>query len=103
MRISLSVARLVAACALFGVLSNSGVEAEELPPGYWPPERTPEILDLTKTVRLAPSLTDLTPGERRAVQELLEAGKIMQRIYEDSLHPQALQAYDTLEQLGSKS
>ncbi|MBC7983384.1 MAG: NUDIX hydrolase [Candidatus Obscuribacterales bacterium] len=76
--------------------------AEELPPGYWPPERTPEILELTRTVRLSPSLTDLTPGERRAVQELIEAGKIMQRIYEDARHPQALEAFDALEQLATK-
>jgi hypothetical protein len=76
--------------------------AEELPPGYWPPERTPEVLDLTKTVRLAPSLTDLTTGERRALQELVEAGKLIQRIYEDARHPEALAAYDTLVELGAK-
>jgi len=76
--------------------------ADELPPGYWPPERTPEVLDLTKTVRLAPALTDLTAGERRAVQELVEAGKTMQRIYEDARHPQALKAYDTLLDLSAK-
>jgi hypothetical protein len=77
--------------------------AEELPPGYWPPERTPEILDLTRTVRLAPPLTDLTAGERSAVRELVEAGKLMQRIYEDSLHPQALSSIATLEQLAASS
>jgi hypothetical protein len=76
--------------------------AQELPPGYWPPERTPEVLDLTRTVRLAPSLNDLTAGERRALQELAEAGKILQRVYEDARHPQALYAYDTLMQLSAK-
>jgi hypothetical protein len=77
--------------------------AEELPPGYWPPERTPEILDLTRTVRLAPPLAELTAGERSAVRELVEAGKLMQRIYEDSLHPQALSSIATLEQLAASS
>jgi hypothetical protein len=77
-------------------------QADELPPGYWPPERTPEVLDLTKTVRLAPLLNDLTQGERRALQELVEAGKIIQRIYEDARHPQALEAYDTLIELSAK-
>jgi hypothetical protein len=77
--------------------------AEELPPGYWPPERTPEILDLTRTVRLAPPLAELTAGERNAVRELVEAGKLMQRIYEDSLHPQALSSIATLEQLAASS
>jgi hypothetical protein len=76
--------------------------ADELPTGYWPPERTPEILQLTDTVRLSPSLADLTPGENRAVQELLEAGKIVQRIYEDQRHPQALQAWDALQALAGK-
>jgi hypothetical protein len=46
----ISVLAALAVCA--GVAAPS--MAEELPPGYWPPERTPEILDLTKTVRLAP-------------------------------------------------
>jgi hypothetical protein len=96
MRISLLAA--LAVCAV----GAANAVAEELPPGYWPPERTPEILDLTKTVRLAPSLADLTAGERRALQELLEAGKILQRIYEDSLHPQALQSFDTLVQLSAR-
>lgn len=91
---------------IFGALALAGAlafpsSARELPPGYWPPERTPEVLDLTRTVRLAPSLNDLTAGERRAVRELLEAGKLMQRIYEDAFHPDALDAYDTLVQMGS--
>jgi hypothetical protein len=79
------------------------LHADELPPGYWPPERTPEVLDLTKTVRLAPSLNDLTSGEKAALQELVEAGKTIQRIYEDSRHPQALQAYDALVDLSERS
>lgn len=78
------------------------VLADELPPGYWAPERTPEILERTKTVRLAPSLKELSAGEKRALQELLEAGKIIQRIYEDARHPQALEAFDTLMQLSNK-
>jgi hypothetical protein len=45
---------------------------------------------------------DLTTGERRAVQELVEAGKLIQRIYEDARHPEALAAYDALVQLGVK-
>ncbi len=96
MRITI-LAALAVTCAL-----PTPAVADELPPGYWPPERTPEILDVTKTVRLAPSLTDLTPGERRAVQELVEAGKLLQRIYEDARHPQALEAFDTLTQLSAK-
>jgi len=102
MRISQIAARVVTLAATVLVGATGSAWAEELPPGYWPPERTPEILDLTKTVRLAPKLDDLSSGERRAVHELLEAGKLLQRIYEDALHPQALQAYDTLLQLSTK-
>lgn len=91
---------------LFGALTLVGalaapLFAKELPPGYWPPERTPEILDLTRTIRLAPALGDLTLGERRAVRELIEAGKLMQRMYENAFHPDALSAYDTLVQMSS--
>ena len=73
--------------------------ADDLPLGYWPAERTPEILDVAKTVRLAPDLSTLTPGEKRAVQELLAAGKVLQRVYEDARHPQALEAFDALQKL----
>jgi hypothetical protein len=90
------------AAALFQGLFHCG-RADELPPGYWPPERTPEVLDQTKTVRLAPLLNDLSSGERTALQELIEAGKTIQRIYEDARHPQALQAYDALVDLSEKT
>ena len=55
----------------------------------WPADRARQILDATATIRLAPDLSALSPGERRAVDELLAAGKIMQRLYEDERHPQA--------------
>ena len=76
--------------------------AQELPPGYWPPERTPEVLDLTKTVRLAPSLAELSAGELRAINQLIEAGRLVQQLYEDELHPQALASHEALLQLGDK-
>jgi hypothetical protein len=62
------------------------------PAADWPPARQREILDKTKTVRLAPDLSRLTEGERRAVDEILGVGQIFQQIYEDSLHPQAAEA-----------
>jgi hypothetical protein len=60
-----------------------------LPAADWPAARQREILDKTKVVRLAPDLSGLTAGERRAVDELLGVGQIVQTIYEDSRHPQA--------------
>ena len=47
------------------------------------------ILQKTATLRLAPDLAHLTPGERSAVKALLEVGAIFQRLYEDSRHPAA--------------
>ncbi len=70
--------------------------ATELPPGYWPEARSNEILARTETIRLAPDLSRLDPGEQAAVRELLQVGRIMQRLYEDSRHAQALTAEDAL-------
>src|SRR5687767_12752683 len=57
--------------------------------GAWPAERRRAILEKTLELRLAPDLSHLTPGERRAVDELLAVGAIMQRLYEEALHHQA--------------
>jgi hypothetical protein len=54
-------------------------------------------------VRLAPDLGTLSDGERRAVEALLEAGAIAQRIYEDSRHPQALAARAGLDALVART
>ena len=58
----------------------------------WSPERQREVLDKTLVVRLAPDLSTLSAGERRAADELLAVGALFQRVYEDSRHPQALAA-----------
>ncbi|MDQ0465817.1 hypothetical protein QO010_003609 [Caulobacter ginsengisoli] len=57
--------------------------------GYWSPEQVRAVLDQTRTVRLAPDLSDLTPGERIAVGKLVEAGKVVQDIYERQQTPDA--------------
>jgi len=79
------------------VITMTNTVAAELPSGYWGKDRTRPILDRTVTVRLAPDLTGLSDRERRAVDALLEAGAIAQRIYEDSRHPEALSARAALE------
>src|ERR1051325_7027171 len=73
-------------------MKNSGA----LPTGYWPLEKSQPIIDKTQTIRLAPDLSQLTPGERAAVAKLLEVGKIFQSIYEDQRHHQALSSYAKL-------
>lgn len=69
------------------------------PAGYWPIEKSQPIIDKTQTIRLAPDLSRLSPGERKAVAKLLEVGKIFQNIYEDQRHPQALSSYRKLQTL----
>jgi len=49
-----------------------------------------EVLARTETIRLAPDLAHLGPGERAALERLLEVGAIFQEIYEDQRHAQTL-------------
>src|SRR5437773_3256585 len=73
-----------------------------LPPGYWRLEKSQPIIDKTQTIRLAPDLSPLTEGERKAIAKLLEVGKIFQSIYEDQRHKQALSSKRDLVQLDKR-
>jgi hypothetical protein len=64
---------------------------------YWTLEQATETLQKTRRVYLDPDLSALTAGERAAVASLLGAGEILHRLYEDSMHPQALVAKDILQ------
>jgi hypothetical protein len=70
-----------------------------LPAGYWPREQAAPILERTLTLRLAPDTSRLRPGEQAALAKLLEVGGIMQELYEDSRHHQALAARGRLDAL----
>ncbi|MCM2314801.1 MAG: NUDIX hydrolase [Thermoanaerobaculia bacterium] len=93
--------RLALVAAL--VLITIPVAADDLPTGYWPPSKVAEILAKTQTVRLKPDLSKLTEGERECVKHLLAAGKIIQRIYEDSRHPDAIKSLEALDELHEAS
>lgn len=71
--------------------------------GYWPLEKSQPIIDKTQTIRLAPDLSQLSVDERRAIGNLLEAGKIFQSIYEDQRHKQALSAQRDLLQAANRA
>lgn len=73
-----------------------------LPAGYWPLEKSQPIIDKTQTIRLATDLSHLTAGERKAVERLIEAGKIFQSLYEKQRHPQALSSFANLAQLDKR-
>jgi hypothetical protein len=74
-----------------------------LPAGYWPLEKSQPLIDKTQTLRLAPELSHLTAGEKQAVEKLLAAGKIIQRLYEHQRHPEALSAERKLRQLDTQT
>ncbi|MCH8865704.1 MAG: NUDIX hydrolase [Proteobacteria bacterium] len=77
--------------------------AAELPEGYWSVDQTQPILDATLKVTLAPDLSHLSAAESQALGELLAAGNIMQALYEQQLHPQALTAKAALDALHDAS
>ena len=73
--------------------------AATLPPGFWDSARRHEVLDLTRTLRLAPDLSVLTQGEQAALAELLIAGKLSQDIYEGQVNPDSDAAKIKIDQL----
>lgn len=75
---------------------TASAQQEPLPAGYWPESKSKAILDKTETIRLAPDLSGLTPQEQAALQDLLQAGAIMQKLYEVSRHHEAQKALDQL-------
>ena len=87
------------------MLTAAATAQTTIPNGYWPEERSNEILAKTETIRLAPDLSRLSAEERSAVNDLLSVGQIFQRIYEQSRHHQAVDAHRRLidldRQLGS--
>lgn len=92
---------LLSALSVIGLAqTRSRTDAgKALPAGYWPVEKSQPIIDKTQVIRLAPDLSHLTPGERTAVEKLIEAGKIFQRLYEKQRHPQAISSFVNLRAL----
>jgi len=69
---------------------------DELPKGYWTEAQAKPILEKTLRVHLAPSLDGLTVAEQTAILHLMDAGEIMQRLYEKSRHAEARKVFDEL-------
>ena len=74
----------------------------ELPPGYWPREKSQPIIDKTQVIRLSPDLSHLSEGERKAAGLLLEVGNIFQGLYEHQREARALTSYRDLVQLDKR-
>ena len=87
------LARVFSIAAL--IVASSGVASGrcgELPEGYWTEDQAQRILSKTLRVHLAPPLDGLSVAERGTIQRLLKAGQIMQHLYEQSRHAEALTA-----------
>jgi hypothetical protein len=93
---------IVMACFIVSALAQTGSRlqtSQDLPPGYWSLEQSQPLIDKTQTIRLAPDLSHLSEGERKAVAKLLEVGRIFQSIYEEQRHVHALSSYQALRDL----
>ncbi len=87
----------------FGAVpAPSAPEEVPLPDGYWNEASVDAILDRTLTVRLAPDLSGLSPGDARAVEHLIKAGEILQNLYEEQQHPHAADSLEALEKLDAR-
>jgi len=69
---------------------------QELPEGYWSLEQATEVLSKTRTVILDPDMSSLSDAENNVAAKLIRVGEIFNRIYENSLHPQALESLQSL-------
>jgi hypothetical protein len=87
--LTLALAGLAASNLLAQSASRRPAAGGGLPAGYWPEEKSSALLEKTGRVRLAPDTSHLTAGERRAVEKLIEVGKIFQTVYEEQRHERA--------------
>ena len=95
--------RTILALALFVTVSASAQQTPEVPEGYWPESKSSEILKKTETIRLAPDLSRLTANEQAGLKELFEVGRVIQRLYEVTKHPQALAAFEQLRNVDART
>lgn len=58
--------------------------------GFWDSQRAAAILDRVGRLEVLADTSSLTAGEREALERLMQVGEIMQRLYEESRHPQAI-------------
>ena len=89
------------AATLIALLTS--VAVAELPTGYWPVNKTQPILDTTMRLTLDPDLSHLSEAESSAVSELLAAGAIIHKLYENQRHDQAHDARLALVELHHRS
>lgn len=79
--------RLLAAAVLLQI--SGAAAAAELATKAWTDTRSRAILDQTRELWLDPDLSTLSAGERAAIDALIAAGKLVQDLYEQQIHPDA--------------
>ena len=77
--------------ALVSTLPVSALAQEQ-----WTEADTRGVVEATTVLTLAPDLSHLSAGERSAVDKLLQAGRVLQELYEDQNHPDAAWARASL-------
>ena len=99
----LAVVLLLSICLIAAAQTGSHMTSKkDLPPGYWPLEKSQPIIDKTQTIRLATDLSHLSAGERKAIERLIEVGTIFQSLYEKQRHPTSLSSFANLVQLDKR-
>jgi len=69
---------------------------DDIPEGYWSLDQATEVLNKTRTVVLDPDVSSLSQAEKSVAAKLTQVGEIFNRIYQHSLHPQALESLQNL-------
>ena len=90
---------LLATTLAFSLVACSA-SAQSLPEGYWKESQAAEILDKTLRIVLDPDVSALTESEQAAARKLVQAGRIMHRLYEDSMHAEASKSLKRLQGFG---
>ena len=90
---------LILSVIISTALAYGSCHAQDLPEGYWSLEQATEVQNKTRTVVLDPDLSSLSDAEKAVTAKLILVGHIFNRIYENSLHPQALESLRNLRSL----
>ena len=99
--IALLVMLTMVVCTMAQRTSRSNTNTQ-LGSAYWPLEKSQPLIDKTQTIRLAPDLSSLSAGEKKAVEKLLAVGQIFQQLYEEQRHSEALSSYRMLKELDQR-
>lgn len=70
-----------------------------LPNGYWPADRVRAHLDATLVTEMAAIPSDLSPAERETIRRLVAAARILDDVFQDQLHHQAISSRNSLRDL----